>query len=291
MISEDLKEYLNHRTDGYFEFKKGDGENPYPIGYSIKSCVKKYFLSSAGNYFIKDFNSFTESHPMVSAEVLLSRLLPKLGFKSVEYLPFVSSDGSLSVISKELYGINISDGLEFFSEVMFKSPGRGNCFLNKDLLCFADEKNRGELNTINNFLQYADANFLRQLFLLRGVDLAIGNSDRNPENLFVERDYNGVARNIITLDNEASGSIDCLSHNFYSEFGKRMPSKDLIKAFKENEDYQKYITRFEIAETIASAPFDETAREVKDEMGFTVEPNFLDRMKSNTDMVAEELVK
>mgnify|MGYP003291429879 CR=1 FL=1 len=287
MISEDLKEYLNHRTDGYFEFKS---DNLH--GMRIKSCVRKYYFPNSCNCYVKEMLQGDESYPMVSAELLLSRLLPKLGIKSVEYLPFVNNKGIISVITKDISGRNISDGIEFFNEVMAKSAGNGNCFLNSEVLVFADEQNRGELNTINNFHKYANSDTFKQLHLLRAFDLATLNNDRNPGNLFIERDEKDIGVGIIGLDYEMSGAPSYYTNNYYSTFSsKRLPGMDVIDAYKENEDYQKYITRFEIAETIASAPFDETAREVKDEMGFVIEPNFLDRMKSNTDIVAEELVK
>ena len=285
MISEELKDYLNHRTDGYFEFKQDLS------GLKVNSCVNKYYLPNNKVYYVKSIDEYVESYPMVSAEVLLSRLYPKLGIDSVKYYPLVNNKGKLGVISKDIFGINISDGREFFREVMFKSAGTNDVFVDQTTLYFSDKVNRGKLGTINNFLKYADEDCFKQLFLLRGLDLATANCDRNPDNFFVERDFDGVAKKLIALDYECSGSIDYNSDYYYSEFGKRMSCKNVIQAFKDNEDYQQYITRFEIAEKIATAPFDETAQEIKDEIGFVIEPEYLERMKITSDKIAEELAK
>lgn len=285
MISEELKEYLNHRTDGYFEFKQDLS------GLKVKSCVNKYCFPNGINYYLKDINEYAESYPMVSAEVLLSRLYPKLGLDSVKYYPFVNKNGVLGVISKDIFSINISDGSEFFTEVRFRSGGNNGAPIGDDILNFSDETNRSNLKTIKNFLKYADENCFKQLLLLRGIDLATANFDRHPENFFVERNFDGIAKKLIVLDNEGSGSIDYNADYYYTSFGKCMPCEDLIKAYKQNEDYQEYITRFEIAEKIATAPFDETVQEIKDEIGFVIEPEYLERMKVTSDKVAEELVK
>ena len=282
MISEELKKYLNHTKDGYFEFKDKN------CNFSgVKFNVDKYNFPDAGSYFVKEIYGAGngESEHMVCAEVLLNRVYQKLGLKSVEYYPLFNS--KRCVISKAIQGENICSGEEFFEKVSNNSAG-----FDKRVVKFADEYSQSELDTIQNFLKYADEDFLRQLFITRGFDLATFNYDRNLKNFFVESDETGLARNMILLDNEASGCLKYRRNGYYNDFTSQKLYKDeLIRAFRQNEDYQQYITRFEIAETIATAPFNETTQEVKDEIGFVVDAEFLENVKMNSYKVAEELVK
>lgn len=288
MIGDELKEYLKHRKDGFFEF-----EEKAKISSSVKFNVDKLQLPSGKVGFIKEIYGAGngESDCMVCAEVLLSRLYQKLGLKSIEYYPVINN-GHRCVISESYEGENISLGSDFFDKVMSNTADFGLLCLNERIIKFCDEYNRSDLNTIQNFLRFADVDFFRQLFIVRGLDVGTFNYDRNFKNFFVESDASGIAKNMILLDNEASGCMVYKRNGYHNDFtSQKLFEDDLIRAFKQNEDYQQYITRFEIAETIATAPFEETAHEIKEEMGFVVEHEFLETMKANSNNIAEELVK
>ncbi len=289
MISEELKEYLNHRKDGYFELTTKEDATTF----FVTPQVRLHQLENDGKYFVKNIDKGKNSYSMVSAEVLLSRLYPKLGLKSVEYLP-IYNKGVTGVISKDISSKNITDVVGFLFDVV---DGTRECLSNmfldySDVVYFSDEYNRGKVNTITNFLKYVDVEYFKQLFTLRAVDLATFNHDRHLDNFRIEKNEKGIAQNIILLDSEACGCPIYRIDSFYSDFTpKNLRGAELVKAFKENEDYQQYISRFEIAEKIATAPFDETAREIKEDFGFIVDGNFLEEVKANSYKVAEDLAQ
>lgn len=289
MISEELKEYLNHKKDGYFELTTKEDITTF----FVTPQVRLYQFENGGKYFVKNIDKGKNSYPMISAEILLSRLYPKLGLKSIEYLP-IYNKGVAGVISKDISSKNIENPVNFLFDVVNETrESMSNMFLEyNEVAYFSDEHNRGQVNTISNFLKYADKEYFKQLFLLRGVDLATFNHDRHLDNFRIERNEEGVAQNIILLDSEACGCPIYRVDSFYNDFtSKTLRGNELVKAFKDNEDYQQYITRFEIAETIATAPIDETVKEIKEDIGFVVDNIFVEEIKNNSWQVAEDLAK
>ena len=283
MIDERLKEYLQLRKDGYLEFKEKTS-----LTDTNKANVCKLTLPKE-EYFVKwMYEKYGKG--VVDAEVLLGRVYQKLGLNSAIYYPLCIDGSKNIVISKSIRQKGDETAAGFANDVMASSVNMKNPFLNFDVLKFRDDLSNSHLNTIQNFLKYSNVDFFRQLFLTRGLDLGTFNYDRNLHNYFVYKNGD-KAEGIGLFDFEASAVRQFIHNGFYNDFNNREDSEDLISDFIQNEAYQEYITRFEIAEAVGSAPFEETAREVEDEIGYKVSESFVEEMKSNCDKVAEELAK
>ena len=287
------------------DFIKFYYENKNKKGFVYLSQISKKFGFEMSNinqiiqtpYFIdkngKNFLKYTFIPTELDAEILLSRLYGKLGFKSCKNFPVVDKSGENFIVSTDVLtkGTILAD---LFKGRVFSQ--NSNCFLKSEELTSGFDALSGDYSL--------DA--IKLLLLLRGVDFVFYNADRHLNNFgYKVKEEKGkeVVTGIATFDYENSGSeynrkflSNALYYNNFNLGGEDdttclLNRKDMIESFKTNETANMFLPKNEFAEILGGIGVKKEAKILQEETGYTCNQKLIDAWDKSCYNTAEELSK
>lgn len=253
---------------------------PKLLGTTVR-CKSPY------GYFFKKFNNWF-SKDVADAEILLSQISSKLGLNSAIYTP-AQEDDKLFLLSNDVWGDRTVPA-EAFHEYISIVEGKP-FYKNGNLLNF----------TAQELSKYFTPNALEQKIKMQLFDTASNNPDRSITNYFYNINENMQAEDVVLIDHERSGieanryyicgkKSYCASY-FTSEFNKHSLSRQgVIDNVKENEN--NILENFDankFANELGSINVRETALDITRNIGYVVNPDYVDYISSSYNNMAEML--
>lgn len=256
--------------------------------------AQAYLQTPEGIYYTK-----CASKAEIDAETLLSQHLAKLGIKTALSLPAGHKNKYVYAISNDVANestILAKDYYEQFWENIRTDRNYSGTTIGQHPFYLPSIKEQVEID----YNKFITPEAMRTLQIVRGLDMASYNTDRNWYNYYFQVE-NGVITDVIFIDHAMSGAniestlfkelVDCM---YYSEFNKilgRNNYSNIISNFKNNEVIQDFITPQELAEIIGSANLVEEARDIKSTIGYKISDKYVDALAKSYDYTAEELLK
>lgn len=244
--------------------------------------VLHYLVTPEGLYYTK-FLSKKE----IDAEVLISQLYPKLGLKCATYLPVGEKSTYTGVVSNDVRAIDTVPANQH-NKAMSNSLDKSIHIVGKNPLHLPYDSNLVNVD----YSKFITKNGMRSLQIKRMADTASYNTDGREENFFyVLKD--GIIDDVVSYDNAMSGPFcEGLTNSYENEFSAhRLYRNGMINQFRENETLQTFISPIEMAETIGSVDVIETAKDIKRETGYKVEPQYVDAIARSYESMAEDLTR
>ncbi len=220
----------------------------------------------------------------MDAEVLLSQVYARAGINTAIYTPAVDRNRHTAVLSN-----NIENSGMFIKPAVVYSNIRH---------LYPDTKDAAKIP-----IQY-DSNLalrryimptpLRDYIKMTALDVGAENDDRNICN-YIFRTNGTFADELWSFDYGRSGYSFSrgFTYSFPTIFEKAsfLPKKEVISELKTNPNVQEIFPRTEMAEMLGSAQIANTARDIKDTIGYEVSPKYVDHLERSFDNLAEELIR
>jgi len=288
MYDNGLLKYFRQRysKDGFLDVK-GLRIKEVGRGSIFDTTVR---CKSPSGYFYKKFHNYF-SKEMADAEILLSQIYNRAGIQSAVYLP-VKEDENCFVLSNDVAhqdGVVCSRDFHYYLSTLQNEQksirSQGEVFSGK--------------SESSEILKHFTNNALRQKILMRTLDVASNNPDRQDCNYFYRYNENKQADSVLVIDHERSGITTnaylSIGRNAYeskyaNDFGEGDLDKwDVIQQIKENEQVNSVYPHEELASKIGSVDVHETALDIARSTGYVVEPKYVDCLASSFSQVAEAL--
>jgi len=259
---------------------------------------------------MQETNFYTKPCPpsQVDAEVLLSQVYAKAGLKSAIYMPAIlqSEQGSkCGVISNDV--IDTPSQRAFIKE-FFERHGYipSNAYDIRDAVRFDPRiilpyKKDYKIDTHNDKFS---KNCIRQMIKTRLFDVASFNVDRHFRNFYYEMKDN-KPDDVVLFDYAMSGNVYRYvntNHRYYpndfamvhelnliKDFVTKKTREDMIENFKNNETMHDYIETRELVDALKSVDIKETARDIKDTIGYEVDSFYTKEIAESFENLAEEI--
>ena len=259
---------------GRLQIKKVPG---FVVLEKHKGLLKTYFKlkdeSSGSVYYAK-----SAIKPAVSAETLISRLYPQLGVPSVTYTP---------------------------ATLGFKNVVLSNDVSGKDTLPALKVKSTIKLSGKNwkDVQESFTPQCVKQMALMQALDVSTFNTDRHLNNLFMHVKNDSLVDGIVTFDHELSylGAIRGQGRNDYINYfnlatddpNKAEVMHEVIEVLKTSPIVNMVTSASELAQTLGEGIdlIPQTAKEIKEELGYDISQNYVSKLQSSFDKTAEELAK
>lgn len=275
--------------------------------------VGVYYIDGAKFYtkIPRYTKNFTKT--MQDAEVLISQIYNRAGIQSAIYLPATGELGDI-VISND---VEKSDNTIVLAEKFWEHIKDETFLYMLDFLY----PGKSEYEDISS---YFTNRALQQQTKLRIFDIASYNTDRHEENFYYkmsapfQQQVDGkpvepsgtsssvMADDVVAIDNEQSGITssriltrlekhpdDAPMETFYlTDFnGSRLNRGEALLALKENEPLGELLNKSELAEEIGSISPSSVAQDIKDTIGYEVDPKYVDFLEKSYNEVAEALMQ
>ncbi len=265
-----------------------------------------------GHKFYTKVSSYSCGSPkrMQDAEVLISQIYNKAGIKSAIYLPASMFSSSDMVISNDIQSSSVILAEDFLDKVNKESFYYLPNFLFPGI---------EDVDMSKHFTTHA----LQQQTKLRIYDIASYNTDRHQGNFFYELEQetqtldsgnrqtaqsnmSNRADDIVVIDSEQSGLIShsildsmgdsqdegSIATFYYNDFyNGRLDRDAILKQLRDNEHLADLLNKSELAEEMGAISPKSVAQDIKDTIGYEVEPKYVDFLEKSYDEVAETLIK
>lgn len=247
------------------------------------------------------------------AEILLSQVYSKLGFRTAIYVP-VKNDDQRFVLSNNIALRDTMPASEYHFDLAFMHPRLGGM-----PSCLFQGKNRGfsklfSKNVIRKrtemFLTDASAmNFDRiecnYFYILKNgkpVDIVLIDYEKSGDNFnyinavdygMSESDYNRyMPRFDETVEMLGNGKKYIVKDFYQSDFDPMFTSrKNLVEAVKECEDLEGIFDKDEFANRLGSVNIKAVAKDIKKQINYEVNKKYVEILDRRFDETAEMLVK
>lgn len=236
------------------------------------------------------YNKFMDSGDLygkkgIDSEVLLSQIYNKLGIKSAIYLP-VTINGEQAVLSNDIVGSHPSqimlpkDFIERYSSKNTQVPPI-DLFSEKTL----------EEGSLSFFSKKA----IEQQVKMRMLDTASYVRDRHPENFYYITNKDNAILDIACIDFEDSAySIDKSEEGEYlfnDLIEDSQTREELLAFYRTSPEVAQYVDKSKLAEDIGSINPQSVAEDIKQTIGYQVDPNYTDFLARSYDELAETLIQ
>lgn len=308
-----LEHYRSLKSqDGYLDVSTlGVTENP--LEYTDNVVHK---LIDGKSYYTKFVvPSQTTAKYLCDAEILLSQIYNKAGISSAVYLP-VYNEHSKFLISND---VEKPDVVLARNHLFEKLLGEGRI-----CLPFLAKKETMRVNPASIYTTYA----MQQQTKMRVLDTASYNFDRHYGNFFFKLHHapddlpvvtlqdvknsrtgiidtiTGILQNkvqdVVAIDFDVSGLLlDPLGKNliqifdsYYDDFSMFEEPRDrVIEQIQTSEEFAQLMDKQALAEEIGSLSPACVAREIKETIGYQIEPKMVDTLSRSYDEMAETLIK
>ena len=304
-----LKYYIdNPHKDGYLDSKV------LGISHNVTGTKRKVekVIIGGENFYLKSATPFEDvSKRNMDAEILLSQLYCKAGIESAIYLPAENEYGKFLVCDDVTQPNIISAGSHLFPYL----SGTENHTL--PFLCKA--------NLGVNLPSILTQNAMMEQTKMRILDTASFNTDRHYFNFFYKlkrpSQQNGQqessmsgnimqyfrnlisnpANEVVSIDYEISGEIIDRLARGYEDAGKEsgydndfsyspLIRTEMMEEIKSNEELANLIDKKEFAEEIGSLNPSAVAEDIKQTIGYEVNPKAVDVLSKSYDEMAETLL-
>jgi len=265
------------------------------------------------------------------AEVLLSQVYARAGFKTAIYTPVKFSGMKNCVISNNIatpdtlpYANYDISSIEDFKDE--KATMIAPFALGKNYHLFFSPV----ANSNMHYERYFTRDAIRQILKMRIFDTASFNTDRHNNNFFLNlRDddtyeeitgntricdditlfdygYSGIGwdfyktphKDLFSIDMEYVNKSSQKGCTYYHDFERsalitRLTADKIIENFKTNETVRQFVSMDELSAELSCAGQDipEVAREIKDTLDYEIKQEFVDKLQENFDNMANELVR
>ena len=125
---------------------------------------------------------------------------------------------------------------------------------------------------------------MRDFIKMHLFDTASSNVDRNASNFYFEYNEQGKICGVTTIDHSMSQDSILFDHPdaliFFNFLGEDCETdrNGMIYELKENETVQDFLPVSEMAEMVGSVDIVETAKDIKKETGYSVDPEYIDEL-------------
>lgn len=260
--------------------------------YHLERGVWK-MIGGEGLYYAKAVNK-----SRMDAELVLSQVCKGLGFSTAIYHPFqnlVFNDPKLTevdIINLQNYRYAVSNNVVFDDTPLAYEyyAGLGN---GERQFCSIPYSFFNSKNPID-YTKYFTKDAMRQLIKMNIFDIASYNFDRH-ENNYALKIEDGKVVDVVLFDYGASGvgAKRCLEgEKYFTSFQEEdLNKKNTLMAFKENSVIEEIVPFTELANELGSVDFAETSRDIKEELGYKVNFQYIDKLTQSFDETAEFLMK
>lgn len=240
-------------------------------------CEYGYFFKKFNNYFSKE---------MADAEILLSQLSSKMGLTSAIYTP-AQEDGKLFVLSNDIWTPNTVPA-EAFEEYIYLKNGVDL----REKFTFKDKQ----------ILNFFTKNGLKQKVKAQCFDASCNNPDRKETNYFYKINNENKADDVVLFDFERSGiesncyffggrNLYCSNYFTAGILSIGQTRDEIIENFRTDESLNEVIDRHEMAQCLGNLNIAEVALDITRNIGYVIDPNYVDYIKSSFYNMAEALDK
>lgn len=287
---------------------------------SAFNSAHKYSYDEGKFYFKK------EGSDEIDSQVLLSQIYKKVGLNSAIYLPGLSPQNYRGTISNDISSSSNINGKDFFSKLYeiypkevidaelikhtksiapnLESALKSDSKLRSNVMFISKNVYKNTLaqyeNLENNpfdFVEFFTKDGMRDFIKMHLFDTASGNIDRNASNFYFELNDQGKICGVTTIDHSVSQDSILFDHpdasiyfNFLGEPCETNRS-GMIYELKENETVQDFLPASEMAEMVGNVDVVETAKDIKRETGYSIDPEYIDELSISYERLANELAK
>lgn len=273
-----LKYYEKHSCNGgYLDARVLGLKEENSISCKVSECS-----SAAGRFFRRVNGGGRVIEKFVTdSQVLLSQIYNKAGIQSAIYLPaevkgkkFLLSN---SVLTPET--VLADDYIEGFPKFEYRFP-----------IDFLNPRHTGAV--VEKY--FTERAMLAQT-KMRVYDTASFNNDRHYANFFYKL-KDGKADDVVAIDFEIGSCAfypeDKLSDVFFNDFENHpMIREEMLEHFRTNEEFAILMDKDELAEEIGSISPTKVAQDIKQTIGYEINPDVTDLLERSFDQVAEALAQ
>ena len=256
--------------------------------FTTDKSYQEYLQTPSGIYFAK-----RGQKDKIDAEVLLSQIYQRAGFVAPTYMPVVSDMGVRMVVSENIKTPTSVEALGVVEKIKNAAPTN----LNPHFNLFSEKVG------VKTLEEYFTPQVLTQMVDMYGFDTASKNYDRNLLNFFLSTSQEGgKVDGLQTFDFGQSGSAFTgiasgiqdeakLPYRNLFASGAERNADSMLKQFKTNPVVLSYETPSALAEKIGSIDVVATANDIKQSIGYEVNPQYVDFIASSFNTFANDLVK
>ena len=280
-----MQYYREHRTKlGCLKTR----ELPFPQYYGEDEEEYLEFMKTPTQlYFKKEAEKDT-----ADAEILLSQIYKKAGFDTALYFPALDKRSKRIVLSNDVRSEHSIAAFELHKKIGKQHPGH------KFHECVPEN---GEYPFI--LPQYLAPKAITNTFRMNGYDVASFNTDRHFANYMYDYpNIFGKYGDIKLYDFGQSGYIfsgansgfltqrDVEFPNLFGD-GEEKNYEQMIWQLRNNQTVSKYVSSRELGEEIGNVDIYGTARDIKEELGYTIHPQYIDFLSRSFEQTATDLTK
>ena len=280
-----MQYYREHRSKlGYLKTK----ELPFPQFYGEGDEEFLEFMQTPTQLFFKKEVDKDAS----DAEVLLSQIYKKAGFDTALYFPALDRRSKRIVLSNDVRSVSSIEAVELHRKIGKQHPEHKfhECVPVSDEYPFL-------------LPQYLTKNAIRNTFRMNAFDVGSFNTDRHFGNYMY--DYPklfGKYDDIKLYDYGQSGYIfSGANSGFLSQRDVEFPNlfgdgdeknyNQMIWQLKNNQTVKQYVSSHELAEELGNVDVFGAAQEIKETVGYTIHPQYIDFLSRSFEQTANDLTK
>ena len=256
--------------------------------FTTDKSYQEYMKTPSGIYFAK-----RGQKDKIDAEILLSQIYKNAGFVSPTYMPVLNSLGARMVVSEDIKTPTSVEALSVVEKIKDANPTT----LNPHFNLFSEKVG------VKTLEEHFTPEVLTQMIDMYGFDVASKNYDRNLLNFFLSKtEQDGKVDGLQVFDYGQSG---CAYTGIVSgiQDESKIPYRNLfasgadrnagsmLNQLKTNPVVLSYETPSALAEKIGSVDVVATAQDVKQSIGYEINPGYVDFVASSFDKFANDLVK
>lgn len=220
------------------------------------------------------------------AEVLLSQIYAKAGFKTAIYTPLDAT----GVICQNIESEKCRSARSFL-ERKFQEDNAPQVPKLETARISGSSVPRF-YTYFENYSKFFTKKGAEEYLKMRLFDVATENTDRHLGNFYIEENASGKAGGIELIDYGASGDRN-RGPKFYSllsgktrEFGE-----EVIQEFKTNEEVNNFVCPHKVAEEIGNIDPVQIASDIQKTIDYKVDSDFVNRISCKMEQAAEALIK
>ena len=281
-----LKYYFEHR-DGRGFLKTGEIDGHQYSGQGDEQFCSYLKLPQTKRLYIKPCTK-----EIADAEILLSQVYSKVGIKTAIYTPAIDKFKKEVLLSNDIENPNTLPAFSLFSKIRNQNPEISH----PDFI-------PSKLDKSGLIERYFTPKGFKSGILMTALDVGAGNRDRNITNYFFGQNGEGVCDDVWSIDYGNSGltfdemrgcpSMTLDELQFYSRFEGEpgLYRGEMIRNLRENPNVNALFGKNELAKTIGSVDVSKTAKDIKETIGYEVDPMYVYYLDKSFDILAEDLTQ
>ncbi|MBR4002663.1 MAG: hypothetical protein IKI95_01155 [Clostridia bacterium] len=286
MYDNGLVQYFREHKNELGQLKTKELRFPQYYGEDDEECLQ--FLKTPSQLYFKK----RADKDSADAEVLLSQIYKNAGFDTALYVPALDKKRKPIVLSNDVRSQTSIDADLLYKQIARDNPGSSH---------YECVPQKGEFPFV--LPEYLTDRAIKTTFEMNAFDLASKNFDRHSFNYLYDNpnplgQYDDIKLFDYGHSGYAFGGLSCgfLTQSdivYPNQFltGHDKPYQEMVWQLKNNAVVKQYVSSSTLGEMVGSVDVEATARDIKESIGYTVSPQYVDFLTRSFEQTATDLTK